>query len=387
MIDIDASKNVGILCFSSDNLNFGANIVPFAMQKIIKSMGFTPSIIDISFTGCTSEVAENTYPMEGFRCKYLNLTQQICKSSQFYDLNRSISIFVVGSDQVWNTLNTKQFATKYFLDFAKENKGLIAYSASFGMETFIGNNSLCKKVTKLLKRFDFVSVRESSAIDVIHSKFDKSITCMKTIDPSFLLEVTDYDEIISDQVPQTTHFAPYIGFYMLSNLYLAQEESNFTELTKLSRLANMSLVDVSKPVISEEKQTASMGEWLNGIKNSSLFVTDSYHGVCLSIIFKKNFAYISRLGQTRVKNLLNELGLQDRIFNSFSDIDIEQISNSQIDYEKAYLRLQELKEDSRYYLWNALEKSYNKCYLKKNKRKKHIKFQKLKLMLEDFLIK
>ncbi len=385
----DISKNVGILCFASDDTNFGANLVPYAMCQIIKEFGLNPTVINLNTkTNLSPKYQHITSGIVNFRKQFIPLTERLWKPSQFYELNKDFSIFVVGSDQVWNTINTRKFSTQYFLDFAKEDKGIIAYAASFGMETFVGTQKAIKKARTLLKRFDFISVRESSAKEVIHNIFGDDINCTETLDPTLLLTKEHYQKIIDTEPVENN--GDYIAFYMLSNDYLKQEAENTICLENFSKKLNIPLINIAreKSTFIEEPvvKITSVAKWLNYIKNASIVVTDSFHGVCFSVIFRKNFIYINKLGGTRAKNLLNLLNLQDRIYNSFADVDISAVYNSTINYDMAENILSNSRSQSLKFLKDSLDCVQNVNYIKSKEKVKIIPFQKIQLLLRDSLL-
>ena len=61
--------------------------------------------------------------------------------------------------------------------------------------------------------------------------------------------------------------------------------------------------------------------WLKNFIESDFVITDSFHGMCMAIIFEKQFIVIhnSARGSTRFYSLLNLLNLQDRLFDSVTD--------------------------------------------------------------------
>jgi len=100
----------------------------------------------------------------------------------------------------------------------------------------------------------------------------------------------------------------------------------------------------------------SIEHWLYGVKNASLIVTDSFHCVIFSIIFQKNFVCIpnQRGGISRLNNLLNRLGLQDRLFRTESFDSNLYISNP-INYSLVNGNINFLKKESFEFLRNALK--------------------------------
>ena len=70
--------SVGILCFTYDNRNYGANLVPFAMCNIVKKMGYSPKVIN--FYPYLSPSGLNKYALLAaikFRENFVELTPKI----------------------------------------------------------------------------------------------------------------------------------------------------------------------------------------------------------------------------------------------------------------------------------------------------------------------
>ena len=95
---------------------------------------------------------------EHFRKQYLHCSE-IYTLQQLQEHPPVADAFVVGSDQIWNTTDGI-----YFLSWAKDGLKKIAYAASFGSRTTTAD--FCQLIGPWLKRFDAVSVRELSGIDM-----------------------------------------------------------------------------------------------------------------------------------------------------------------------------------------------------------------------------
>ena len=101
----------------------------------------------------------------------------------------------------------------------------------------------------------------------------------------------------------------------------------------------------------------SVIDWLNQIRNSEYIVTDSYHGLLFSIIFKKQFVIYDRVagGSERYKSILEYLGLSDRLFHKEDNIDV--VVNKlkeKIDYISVEQKLETFRSLSLDYLRSAL---------------------------------
>ena len=91
------------------------------------------------------------------------------------------------------------------------------------------------------------------------------------------------------------------------------------------------------------------------IQGCQFLITDSFHGVCFAIIFKKSFIALcnKNRGAARFESILKLLGLEDRLINSLDDYhDIKEI-----DWDNVYKVLNELKIKSSNVLQSMVDKS------------------------------
>jgi len=103
----------------------------------------------------------------------------------------------------------------------------------------------------------------------------------------------------------------------------------------------------------------SITDWIQSYKGAKFIITDSFHGVVLSIIFNKEFVCIGNRsrGLTRMTNILGKFNLLDRLildgdnsseFLKFEKIDYEKV-NRLLDIEKlkalSFLRSSLIKQE------------------------------------------
>ena len=214
-----------------------------------------------------------------------------------------------------------------------------SYAGSFGKDKYEGKDIAFTKM--LFKRFDAVSVREKSGVELLRDKFDVDATWV--LDPTMLLDSGDYQKIIDNDEVKTPD-KKYIGYMFLNNKIA---EDAFEHLRKDYELVNC---------LKTNGKFHSVAQWLNYIKNSDYFITDSFHGSVFAILFKKQFVCLSRDrgGNSRLESLFELLGINPKRFYS----DIAQINlNSfaeKIDYEKVEKHLAEAREKSLDFLLKAL---------------------------------
>ena len=85
------------------------------------------------------------------------------------------------------------------------------------------------------------------------------------------------------------------------------------------------------------------------IEHAELIITDSFHGVALSVNLGKNFIAVENRGNPyRTRNLLSRLNLLDRI-----DMDIE--NYSKVDYSNVTVLLNDFRKESVDWFCEAIE--------------------------------
>ena len=103
----------------------------------------------------------------------------------------------------------------------------------------------------------------------------------------------------------------------------------------------------------------SVESWISSLKDSKLVITDSFHGMVFSIIFKKNFYVLlnQNNGTSRIYSLLKDLGLESRIIKSIDD---KLIAQNDINWNPVEIRLAKLKLESKVFLEKFFNKVLNK---------------------------
>ena len=98
-------------------------------------------------------------------------------------------------------------------------------------------------------------------------------------------------------------------------------------------------------------------EWIACIRSAQFMITDSFHGMCLAILFQKPFVAIANAarGNTRFHEILGKLGLSERVVSSLDEIaDKQDLLDRLIDYKAVNSLLEKERSDSFRWLDNAL---------------------------------
>jgi hypothetical protein len=227
---------------------------------------------------------------------------------------------VVGSDQVWR----KPYSNipEYLLEFSRGMKvKRISYAASFGKDDLSEyGDKLIKKSAALAKKFDAISVREDSGVDICNEYW--GVKAQQHVDPTLLLEKDDYLKLINEDLNVLKKSDGQIFTYVLDF------DTNKDEIIdKVSSHLKMKSFDIMPPKPMTKKELKSnpnkfalphVTQWLKSFKDADFVITDSFHGSVFSIIFNKPFIAIGNKerGLTRFSSLLRLFNLEDRLVSN-----------------------------------------------------------------------
>ena len=348
--NVVAKHKVGILNLQHSS-NFGACLVAYALQKAIEKTGNRAEIIDFR---PESQVKKSEYLHKGkffeeFRQAFLKRSQVCWNFDDLSELNSKYDTFVVGSDQVWRYLYSFRNLPEFFLEFADNGKNLISYAASFGVDCWEGSDEATEQVKKDLTRFSAVSVRETSGVDICQNMFHVDAT--QVLDPTLLLQKEDYEPIIEKEAQNNNIDKKYIAYMLLDD-----NSETMVALQSIANEKNLELVDIynNPQVQAQSSQFRHIGEWLNLIKNAEFVVTDSFHCVCFSLIFKKDFLCVinSQRGASRLESLLGSLNLETHLVDKLEKKSVETVG---IDYDIVEPLLKEKQKSSFAFLKESLD--------------------------------
>lgn len=292
-------SKVGIITFYKKN--YGAFLQAYALQKIIKEIGHEPEAIQYDFTSKKTFIdfiREPSYFLKKILADYISKKETDKKINIFkksikkylhesekrfgniYELSQCVheyDVFITGSDQVWNPKITPNNLHVRLLEFVPDTKRIASYAAS------ISAKKVTEKERELIRnginRFDYISVREETTKKVIGEIPGKNI--VKNVDPCLLLNSIEWNEIIEN---------PEEKDYLLVYKLMAQPDM-FEHIKKIADENKLTVVSLGKlegykynyvcvPYTSPEK-------FLGYIKYAEYVITNSFHGVVFSIIFKK----------------------------------------------------------------------------------------------------
>lgn len=291
-----------------------------------------------------------------FKRKHIQpITSEITDNKQLNEIkNLNFDAIVVGSDQVWRPKYSPDIFN-YFLDFIEKEDRIkkISYAASFGVDQWEFTPEQTRICSELVKKFNAVSVRESSGVKLCENYL--SISASHVLDPTLLLNVSKYIQVIQEENEPTSEgkLMTYILDQNTEKDKLITDVSNrlkikpFTVMQKEKLTGRNSIEDSIFPPVSK---------WLKGFMDADFVITDSFHGCVFSIIFNKPFLAVGNKnrGIARFTSILKTFNLEDRLIVDNFSFD-EKMIDANINWENVNKILEKEQQKSFSFLENALK--------------------------------
>lgn len=270
-------------------------------------------------------IRENYEKFMKFYDKHFLHTKEKYTSQNFNTIceRENIDGFVCGSDTIF-CYKEFGFDDGYFANYDVMREGYsVAYAASFGDTDF---DEIDKEVLKTkLCNFRYLALRENQF--VAFARKATGVEVEQVIDPTLLLTANDYDTIVAPRQMDE----PYVLLYSRRfNPIMAAYADRLS--TKLGvKVVDISLCS-SNPNGHIMRYDAGVEEFLSLVKHAECIVTNSYHGILFSIIYKRPFYLFSR-EQCDTKNaqVLQMLDLRE-----CSMVTGEELLNNAIDYDRVH---------------------------------------------------
>ncbi|MDU7548964.1 polysaccharide pyruvyl transferase family protein [Clostridium perfringens] len=363
---------VGIITYHCAH-NCGAMLQSYALQETIKKLGYNVEIVDyrpeiitqgykIRLRRSNNLIKDSIYLLltyhkqkkkyklfEEFESNYFCLSEKkyIC-DIDFLEFKSKYNILVCGSDQIWN-MDLNGESPVYFLDFDDFYGKRISYAASIGTSKI--KDKYIEKTKFYIKNFDFISLREKQGKKEIQKLTTKNVE--QVLDPVFLLEENEWNNLENKEMGINYDYAI---IYVMEENPLIQEISKF-----ISEELKLKVICISNSIRNKKyiyKNLSNVGpkEFVSLIKNAKLVCTNSFHGTCLSIIFRKQFLSIAHSTlNSRIESVLDIFNLKEHCINTIpsSKIEFEKIINSNLD--KVELILSQERKKSLEFLEDSLK--------------------------------
>lgn len=331
-------KKIGIITFHAAD-NFGSVLQAYALEQVLKNMGFFPEIIDFILASDMEQyrifrtnlyktrpralLGDLLYLRKNIKRKgkFKNFREKYCFISpkRFYAgkddlecLNDEYDKFICGSDQIWNLNCTGGVVPELFLSFVHEEKKKIAYAPSMPSTV---NPSYCTQIKNYLERLDAISVREKVTRNYLINEVGIKKHVAHVVDPTMLLDAEYYIKHFNIKKNGDKYIFVYILSHSEGKQELIELANKTADLTGL-KIKYVYMRKISCLKNAEYMLGISPVEFVDMIYNASYVISDSFHASVFSILFHVPFCTFRRKdSEARMQELLEEVKLTNNLYS------------------------------------------------------------------------
>lgn len=242
----------------------------------------------------------------------------------YYSESPNLDCVIIGSDEVF-ALHTGP--TPVFFGYCLPTEKVISYAGSFGPTKLKEIHQLhaTNFVSSGLKNMKHITVRDINSSDIIQNLIDYRPTIV--VDPVLLYGFKNEINIL-----KSPKIKNYLLVYAYDNRMNSKEEIEF--IKNYAKSKNLKIVSAgfyhSWCNYNIDVDPINL---LSYFKNAFEVITDTFHGSIMSIITNAKFIVKTREeNHFKLKSLLNEFDLEDRILENWKNIN--EVMEPNINYKK-----------------------------------------------------
>ena len=366
------SKFIGTLSLNinTDDFNYGAVLHSWAFQQFLLKNDYkceiidyiTPHLENFDFINpiLGSIKAKRIKSLIKYILVFFPYKRRYKKFREFINSNMIISekqytqhtlndetlkydTLICESDVIWyyGFFHGNYDKTFFLALDSMKNKKRIAYSPSMSSMKYIEETK--EELKKLLNNLDYISCRETYELETLKELSGKEVT--HVMDPVLLLERKDYDKIACKRIINDNYLLLYLPVDNNKKLRKVAKDYAKKNSLKILEISTKLRPSLNHKVLT----TAGVEEFISCIKYADVVFTNSFHAICFSVIYEKDFYAFTRSLNGKVIDICKTLGLEDRYLENNKIKKIEHI-----DYKKVTKRVEELKNRSQKWIINAL---------------------------------
>ncbi|MBE7018938.1 MAG: polysaccharide pyruvyl transferase family protein [Ruminococcaceae bacterium] len=359
-------KRVGIITMYHNSENYGGILQAYALAKKLNLLGADAK--QISFDACGSRVfapkksivtsvkttmakilkmlsagnARKSKIIQKFRDDIPHTS--VVNPDNIKSIVNDFDVFITGSDQVWNPL---AMCKEYLLSFVPPEKTKLSYAASISRDRLTGEEQAVFQ--NYLSTFTDISVRESHDVALLEECVNKKIEWV--LDPVFLLDQAEWEDAACKRLIEK----PYVFCYFLNDKNKdAALMKEFANQTNTVTVQIDGLTMSSKKMADQTIKNVGPRQFLSLIKHAEHVLTDSFHAMSFSFLFRKNFIVFprntERTMESRITSFLQLLGREDRFVDAKEVKVSELLALKPMDYNVSYQDFEERKAHSENFL-------------------------------------
>lgn len=358
--------------------NYGSMLQAFALQSVIKGLGFENEIINLR-----TQRQKNVYDydkkfryggrnllkkilyaivkayyasvhvqrhalFERFLHDNLTLTREFATGEELYAIGSEYDCYISGGDQIWNTAPL-DFDWSFYLPFVSKGKR-ISYGVSMGPKAEKEVSEL-DKIGNYLKQYNHIAVREQGTKNMVERLVSHPVEMV--LDPVLLLSADEWKKHYEQKpIIQGDYILVYVPYYNKEVYELAARIGNRMRVKVVNTIFHPAMI--RHPHIHGHYATGPW-EFLNLLQHSRLVVSGSFHATIFSMLYNKPFVAVNGVKDNRMYTMLEKAGFLSR---SISLDEVDKWNNTNLlhcDFSQADVYITEQRKASIDYLKHSIE--------------------------------
>lgn len=392
-------RKIAILTLYNNNNNYGGLAQAYALCKYLNASGVDAEILNykkqkglsgsfkdrldaqVNSTGIRAIIQKGSYiaswlfnkrvaalnkkrikkyhnELEIRKLKFQEFRDRIPHSKEYTietiaDSLEKYDIFISGSDQIWKP---GVIQDAFVLRFVPDNKKKVSYATSIAISGIQKRAWFSRYLQENLSDYNAISVRECETAQELQHILKRDVSWV--VDPTLLLDKSEWNHLVAERVVNEKYlFAYFLG--------KSEKQRKFvTDFAKNNGLKIVNLPFAAGEYVEADQKFGDyrlfdigIPEFFSLIKYAEIVFTDSFHAVCFSRVFEKNFYVMDRKVQSngdkmnsRIESILQIMGLPDRMVCE----DAPNCLQDEIDYIQVEKHLSPYIERSKQFLRDAL---------------------------------
>lgn len=304
-----------------------------------------------------AHLAERYRMFDEFAQHEFHLSERYGSFAELSHAANGYGMFVVGSDQLWLPSNIA--ANYYTLNFVPTDVPKLALATSFGISQL--PKAQAKIAQQFLPRIDYCSVREVSGQKLIKNLTGREVPVV--CDPTILFTAEEWDEGISKErfVKEKYLLCYFLGNNPIQREFVKKIKAlTGYKIVQLQHCDEFIASDESFP--DEAPYNVGPKEFIRLIRDAEYVFTDSFHCSVFSMLHAKKFFTFRRYNNDsivstngRIYSLLSLVGQENRLLKGQENP--EDVLAMDIDYNEVHAKLDELRQFTKNFVFEALDKS------------------------------
>ena len=382
-------RKIGLILVP-EHTNYGAQLQSYAIQQVVEALGCDTEIILYQSDGhrhikfywglipwyisnfCNRKRVDRYKNLDEIHAENHRLRKDASKAfmscylknfhkcigyNELVKVGSSYDSVLIGSDQMWPA--GVAFGNFVSMRFVPKGVRRISYATSCGVTSY---PKYCyKSSADMWRSFEYLSTREKQGKTLIQKVCGKDINVEVLCDPTYLLSKDEWEERMpTKQMLNEKYVLCYLIGNDVEQKKCAKKYAQKLGLKLVSLMSNESVSEIDTTFADVNIMGAGPVDFINWIRGSECFFTDSFHGLAFAVINEKQFYVFYRhksgtekTRNSRIDNIIDIWEIRNRLIVE-EKRNWDEFEEHSINYELVRTKVAKKRKEGLSYLRRAL---------------------------------